>query len=507
MITIKHSHDDFMQADSAAYAILVPQDTAATDSDVAALGNNFFPSLQALFQERGFTGKAGSSVVIPVSSKSKSIRHLIFLGLGKPESSGHFSLEQLRRVLARVVRIAKTHKINEVAVRMLSAKKFNANEQDNAREATIAMYMADYLFDDFKTKSADEMPPSITITLFGGYDDTKAFQEGVRVGTIIARGVNQARHWVDMPPSLLTPVDLSTKAEEIAQKHKLECKIFSEQEIKQMGMGGLAGVSAGSHQDCQLAILEYKTSAKDAPTLAFVGKGITFDSGGLSIKPANAMETMKDDMAGAAAVICTMQVIAELKPNVNIIGITPLAENLPSGTATKPGDIVRFYNGKTAEVRNTDAEGRLILADALSYVVKHYKPDAIVDLATLTGACSYALGPFFAGLMSSHNDLVEKIEHAAHDSGDRVWRLPLDPDYAVAVKSEVADLCNIGNAKYRAGAITAAFFLKSFVDEVPWAHVDIAGPAYDVPDMPYYGSGATGFGVRLLTRLAMNWKK
>lgn len=505
MITIKHSHKDFLQADSAAYAVLLPQDTVTTDEAVAALGNQFFPSLQALFEERRFVGKTGSSVVIPISSKSKTIRHLIFIGLGKEEPSGTFAVEQLRRALARVVRIAKSHKIAEVAVQMLPAPQFGISEQDNAREATIAMYMADYSFDDFKNKAADEMPPSVTITLYGGYQDTKAFQEGVHVGTIIAHGVNQARHWVDMPPSQLTPVHLSTKAREIADKQGLSCKIFNEHEIKQMGMGGLAGVSAGSHQDCQLVILEYKTSRANAPTLAFVGKGITFDSGGLSIKPANAMETMKDDMAGAAAVINTMQIIAQLKPDVNIIALAPLAENLPSGTATKPGDILRFYNGKTAEVRNTDAEGRLILADALSYAVKHYQPDAIVDLATLTGACSYALGPFFAGLMSAHDELVDKIERAAHDSGDRVWRLPLDADYAVAVKSDVADLCNIGNQKYRAGAITAAFFLKSFVDEVPWAHVDIAGPAYDVPDMPYYGSGATGFGVRLLTYLAMEY--
>ncbi len=218
------------------------------------------------------------------------------------------------------------------------------------------------------------------------------------------------------------------------------------------------------------------------------------------------METMKEDMSGAAAVIGAMQVLAQLKPAVNIIGITPLCENMPSGTATKPGDILRFYNGKTAEVKNTDAEGRLILADALSYAVKHFNPDAIIDLATLTGACAYALGPFFSGMISQHQELAQRVQEAARTSGDRVWPLPLDDDYKSAIKSNVADICNIGNPKYKAGAITAGFFLQQFVGDKPWVHLDIAGIAFDVPDISYYSTGATGVGVRLLVDLAMQWK-
>jgi Leucyl aminopeptidase len=271
-------------------------------------------------------------------------------------------------------------------------------------------------------------------------------------------------------------------------------------------MGGLAAVGRGSDQDCQMVILEYKAKRKNAPTIAFVGKGITFDSGGLSIKPALNMETMKDDMSGAAAVITTMEVLAHLKPDVNVVALAPLAENLPSGKATMPGDIVTFYNGKTAEVRNTDAEGRLVLADALSYAVKHYKPDAIIDIATLTGACAYALGPFFTGLMSQHDTLVKDIEISAQRSGDRVWRLPLHDDYQIAIRSDISDMCNIGAPKYMAGAITAAHFLKHFVGQTPWAHLDIAGTAFNVPDLPYYKQGATGVGVRLLVDLAMHWK-
>ena len=253
--------------------------------------------------------------------------------------------------------------------------------------------------------------------------------------------------------------------------------------------------------------MEYKTTKKDAPTIAFVGKGITFDSGGLSLKPANFMEDMKEDMSGAAAVIASMSAIAQLKPEVNVLALTPICENLHSGKATKPGDIIRFYNGKTAEVRNTDAEGRLVLADALAYAVQHYQPDFIIDLATLTGACAYALGPFYSGMMGKHQDYMDKVEQAGERSGDRVWPLPFSDDYKVAIKSNVADICNIGNPKYRAGAITAGFFLSNFVGTTPWVHLDIAGTAFDVPDISYYRSGnATGVGVRLLVELAMHWK-
>jgi leucyl aminopeptidase len=272
-------------------------------------------------------------------------------------------------------------------------------------------------------------------------------------------------------------------------------------------MGGLAGVSRGSDIDCALIILEYKAASQNAPTLCFVGKGITFDSGGLSLKPADYMETMKEDMSGAAAVICAIDALAQLKPDLNIIAIAPTSENLPSGHATKPGDIVTFYNGKTAEIKNTDAEGRLILADALSYAVKHYKPDVIVDLATLTGACSRALGPFYSGLFSEHDDVITCLYDAAKLSGDLLWQLPMGDDYKKAITSTVADICNIGSKQIPAGATTAAHFLQNFVDDIPWAHIDIAGTAFDVPNISYYRSGGTGVGVGLLVALAMNWKK
>jgi len=215
---------------------------------------------------------------------------------------------------------------------------------------------------------------------------------------------------------------------------------------------------------------------------------------------------MKEDMSGAAAVIAAMDALGYLKPDVNIICVAPLAENLPSGKATMPGDIITFYNGKTAEVKNTDAEGRLVLADALAYVEKQYKPDAIVDLATLTGACQYALGPFFCGMMSKSGELIGKIEKASVLSGDRVWNLPFHDDYKPAIKSTVADIANTGSKKYMAGTVTAGFFLSNFVEHTPWLHLDIAGTAFNVPDIPYFRDGATGFGVRLLIEFACAYK-
>ncbi|HLB40259.1 MAG TPA: M17 family metallopeptidase, partial [Candidatus Babeliales bacterium] len=337
--------------------------------------------------------------------------------------------------------------------------------------------------------------------------DIAQLQSALALGLKLGQAVNQTRHWVDLPANKLAPHDLANFAADIAQKQGLKCQIFNAAEAQQLGMGGLVGVGQGAAAEWKLVLLEYRTTVANAPTVAFVGKGIMFDSGGLSIKPANNMETMKDDMSGAAAVISALGLLAELKPAINIVGLAPLAENLPSGTATKPGDIVTFYNGKTAEVKNTDAEGRLVLADALSYAIKNYQLAAIIDLATLTGACAYSLGPFFSGLFSEHEELAARVMAAAEKSGDFVWRLPLTDDYKVAVKAKVADLCNIGAKQYQAGATTAACFLQHFVGDVPWVHLDIAGTAFSVPDIPYYRpESATGVGVRLLVELAMDWR-
>lgn len=465
-----------------------------------------FPEVAAVLEQKEFKGAVGSVVMVPVMSDNALV-YVMIAGVGSRKVTQARLVEHYRRALGAVIRAAIGNTCSTIALMVPDAAILNISVVDLVEQTVSTAFIAGYHFDDFITDTERKEPEELNLTLVVAKVDEAAAKAGVKRGEIIGKAVNKARYWVDLPPTVLTPPELADKAQKIASDNGLKITVFNEEQINQMGMGGLAAVSRGSDLDCRLAILEYSCGKTDVPTLGFVGKGITFDSGGLSLKPASSMETMKEDMAGAAAVISAMEAIAILKPDINIVAITPLAENLPSGNAVKPGDIVRFYNGKTAEIKNTDAEGRLILADALAYAVKHYKLDALVDLATLTGACSHALGPFYCGMLSVHDDVVEKLQQAADKTGDRVWRLPLDDDYKKAIQTPVADMANTGSPKIMAGTITAAFFLKNFVDEVPWVHLDIAGTAFDVPDMPYYRPGATGYGVRLLIELATGWQK
>ncbi len=505
MITISVTKKSLFETPADAYVFFVEEDFTFSP-ELENYTKQSFSQLRALMHERNFTGKALSSLSVPLCGTER-VSYLLFIGLGKTITTT-FDIETLRRAVGVTIRACEQLRISSIAMHVPSASLFGISVEELFKQFTCSAIMAGYHFDLFFTDEASKISRDIAITMVAPEREHEAMQQGITKGTWIGDAVNSARTWVDMPPSILHPAQLAEYARIIAQQHNLQISVFNEKQIIEMGLGGLAGVSRGSDQDSHFVIMEYKTSKKDAPTLACVGKGITFDSGGLSLKAANSMEDMKDDMSGAAAVIASMGAIAQLKPDINVIGVTPICENLPSGKATKPGDILRFYNGKTAEVRNTDAEGRLVLADALSYTVKHYKPDFIIDLATLTGACAYALGPFYSGMMSKDEEFMHRVEQAADRSGDRVWPLPFSDDYKVAIKSNIADICNIGNPKYRAGAITAGFFLSNFVGDTPWVHLDIAGTAYDVPDIPYYRpSGATGVGVRLLVELAMHWKK
>ncbi len=501
-VEIKFSDKPLLSHKSDATLIFLEQNFEFSDQlkEIAAL---YFPTLDEFMQESEFSGKANSVLVVPCSVNKKN-HTLAFVGLGAKNSQAFIPIESYRRALGRAVKTLQSKKLATVTVLLPKAALFNVATEYLVGQTIIIAKMAAYKFDTYITDVERKVNHNLVLTCVHDAESSEV-ERGAQYGMVVAHAVNDVRNWVDLPPAALPPMELADQARAIAQKHGLKITVMTEKEIIAAGMGGIAGVSAGSDQDAHLVIMEYTTKKPGAQTVAFVGKGITFDSGGLSLKPAASMETMKEDMSGAAAVIGAMQALAQLKPEVNIIAVTPLSENLPSGKATKPGDILRFYNGKTAEVKNTDAEGRLVLADALSYTVKHYKPDAIIDLATLTGACAYALGPFFSGLMSQHEEFSNKVKQAADRSGDRVWALPFDNDYKAAIRSDVADICNIGSSKYKAGAITAGFFLQNFVGETPWVHLDIAGTAFDVPDISYYSTGATGVGVRLLVDLAMNW--
>ncbi len=504
MLTFKRADQHILNQDADLYVGYCPLNSIP-EYIIRDFSTLYVP-LADYIKKRNFIGAAGSQLTIAAVHKQKPVM-LMLVGLGSEKKTATDRLENMRRATGSIIRTIEQIKATKAALCMPEHHWLGVNEFELTKELVATAMMAGYHFDQFITDPAHKLTQNCEIILCAPALLHDQMAVGIEFGQRIGHAVNQARQWCDLPADILTPTILADHAARIAKVHNLKATIYDEATVKKMGMGGLAGVSAGSAQECRFVALEYKTEHKDAPTIVLTGKGVTFDSGGISIKPASRMDEMKDDMAGAAAVISTMEAIAHLKPGVNVIGITPIAENMPSGTAIKPGDIITFYNGKTAEVKNTDAEGRLILADALSYAVKHYKPDALVNIATLTGSCAAALGPFFAGMMSTHDDLVEKLTHASQRSGDRLWRLPFHDDYKKAIRSSVADICNIGNETYRAGAITAGFFLQNFVEETPWVHLDVAGTSFNVPDMSYYRPGATGFGVRLFIDFLMHFEK
>jgi leucyl aminopeptidase len=331
-----------------------------------------------------------------------------------------------------------------------------------------------------------------------------ALEAGAKAGQAIAQAVMFARNLVNQPPNYLFPADLAEAARKMAEAAGIGVQILEEAELRKLDMGALLGVTQGSDAPCKFVILDYKPAGtEEQAPLIFVGKGVTFDTGGISIKPSEKMDEMKSDMGGAAAVIGALQAIATLGLSRRVIGITPLVENMPDGKAYRPGDVLRASNGKTIEVISTDAEGRLILADALVYAGR-YKPAAVVDLATLTGACVVALGEdVAAGMFGTDDALKQRLMGASGTSGERLWPMPLWEDYKDRIKSDTADMKNSGG-RY-GGVGTSAWFLREFAEGYPWAHLDIAPMALSERDRPYMPKGATGFGVRLLVQLARDW--
>jgi len=344
------------------------------------------------------------------------------------------------------------------------------------------------------------------LVLVGERAGGAAIDHAIEAGSTLAEAANFARSLAYEPGNLMTPTDLARKAREMAEREGLKCEVLGEDEMKRLGMGALLAVSRGSEEPAQLIVITYEPEgeppgANDVGPIALVGKGITFDSGGISIKPADKMEEMKYDMGGGAAVIGAMQAIARLKPAARVMGLIPAAENLPSGRAVKPGDIVRSLSGKTIEVVNTDAEGRLVLCDAITYAISR-GAQVVVDAATLTGACVVALGEVRAGAMGTDQRLIDELINAGEQCGERLWQLPLDDDYGELIRSDIADIKNVGNRT--AGSITGGWFLRHFVGELPWAHLDIAGTAWTEHEKPYMSRGATGFGVRLMANFVLN---
>jgi leucyl aminopeptidase len=414
----------------------------------------------------------------------------LVVGLGKREE-----IDAERARVAAALAAQQAAKLDATSVAWLLPE--SEDDEAIAEGLVTGTILGSYRFDRFISADPDDPAPAAIESLqLLAPENVAGAAEAARV---CAEAQNRARDLQSLPSNVATPSFLAARAEEIAAGHEaVAVETFGREQIAAKGMGGIVAVSQGGAEEPKLIVLRYAGGGA-GPTLGLVGKGVTFDTGGISIKPSAGMHEMKMDMSGAAAVLEAVAAIAELGLALDLIAVVPSTENMPSGTAVKPGDVITQYNGKTVEVNNTDAEGRLILADALAYAVE-LGAERIVDLATLTGAVLIALGSTYAAVISNDDELATEVEDAGETTGELVWRLPLHPEFKALMKGTVADLSNLAS-KRKAGTITAAAFLQEFVGDTPWAHVDIAGTAWDV-GREYTGSDASGFGVRLLVQLA-----
>lgn len=452
-----------------------------------------------------FTGKLGGEILIPATGASKTPQVLL-LGLGKGADIKAVAVQKAAAAAAAQARKVGAERVGIVVADGLGK---GLSDADFSQALAEGFVLGSYEYRKFKTGNDEEGPAGkvreVICYVGGGAAAAKAWNAGLDTGGAVARGVNVARDLSNAPGNDVTPVKMAQEAQRIAKLGKMTCKVLGPVEVKKEKMGGVIAVSQGSDQPPRVAILEYKGSKKKAEApIVIVGKGITFDSGGISLKPAPAMDEMKHDMSGAAAVLGLFDALRDLKPKCNVVGIIACAENMPSGKAYRPGDVVKTRSGKTVEILNTDAEGRMVLCDALDYA-KNYKPKAIIDLATLTGACVIALGDAAAGLMGNDDKLKDALVAAGTESGERVWPMPLFEDYTEQIKSSIADIKNVGGRE--AGSLTAGAFLQQFVDEkTPWAHLDIAGTAWTTKPKGLFKKGATGFGVRILANYLATMK-
>ena len=463
-------------------------------------------SMEQAWKSGDFTGKKGQTFLwYPAASKKGfAADRVLAVGLGKAAENEDDCREQFR--VAAGTAAIKAAGLKVKTLMAVLPEKTGLEDADLAESMSEGLILGNYRFDKYKTNAKDDDKNSRVDCFFlqdGGLNHGKV-RRGMKLGKLAAEAGCLARDMANEPGNGWTPARFAEFGKKMASRSGIKCRIIDKSGMKKLGMGGILGVNQGSALPPKLVILKYLGSKK-GPTLMLVGKGLTFDSGGISLKPAAGMEDMKYDMCGGAAVICAMQVIAAEKPKgINVVALVPATENLSGAAAIKPGDIITHFGGKTSEVINTDAEGRLILADALAYGIKTYKPDAVVDLATLTGAVIVGLGHHRTGLLSNDDSLVKEILAAGDRAGEPLWRLPLGPEYSKQIESKVADIRNIGGKG--AGTITAAAYLQEFVGDTPWAHLDIAGTAWNFTEKSYVPKGPSGIAVRILLNLVRNWE-
>lgn len=445
-----------------------------------------------VIQKEKFKGKLNEIYVLPTFGKIPADKVLI-VGLGKSEE---FNLNKIREVSAKVIKKVKSLKAEKICTILHGAGNAGFDAFDCAQMIAEGALIGDYEFKKYKSIENDEKnnKKEIEFLEIVEFDASKLekIKDGLQKGKIIADALNFARNLINEPPCETTPTKL---AEVASSLEEIECKIFEKEEIEKMEMGAFLAVAKGSSKSPKFIHMTYKPSGESKKKIALVGKGITFDSGGLDLKPASSMRYMKDDMSGSAITLAVMKALPLLKPDVEVHGIIAACENMPGCEAYKPGDILKAKNGKTIEVDNTDAEGRLTLADALCFATEQ-KVDEIIDIATLTGACMVALGQVACGIMGNNQELIDKLINSAEKGGERFWQLPLFDEYKDDIKSDIADMKNAGS-RY-AGASTAGIFLKEYVGKTNWAHIDIAGPAYLEKEYKELSKGPSAAGLRAL---------
>jgi len=442
-----------------------------------------------------FKGKSGSALDILAPEGLKASR-LIVVGAGKLSAVKDNDFLKLGGAAAGKLRAGNG------AATVIAELPTGAMTPDQAAAVASGMRLRAYKFDRYKTRKKDGEEAALNADISLAVDDVAAARKAFAPDAHIVDGVIMARELVNEPPNVLYPAEFARRASRL-KKLGVDVEVLDVKAMTKLGMGALLGVAQGSTRPGRAVIMHWNGGKRGDQPVAFVGKGVCFDTGGISIKPAGSMEDMKGDMGGAACVVGLMHALAARKAKVNAVGAIGLVENMPDGNAQRPGDIVTSMSGQTIEIINTDAEGRLVLADVLWYVAKKFKPKFMVDLATLTGAIMVALGTEYAGLFSNNDELAERLTKVGLATGERVWRMPLGPEYDKQIDSQFADMKNTGTRN--GGSITAAQFLQRFVDDTPWAHLDIAGTAMGAPKSDINQSWASGFGVRLLERLVADY--
>ncbi|MBL0319986.1 MAG: leucyl aminopeptidase [Alphaproteobacteria bacterium] len=442
-----------------------------------------------------FKGKLGHTLSV-YTPGDMGIDRIVVLGVGKPKTITEIEAQNVGGKLYAMLNSVHVKHATVIIDESFGAKLSDA---DIAADIGYGVLLRSYRFDKYQTKDLKDKAPSLAklaIQLKSQQKATEAYAEKAKV----AEGIFLARDVVTEPPNILYPESYAERCVEELSGLGIKVTVLTPKEMKKLNMGALLGVGQGSVRESRMVIMEYHGAAKSKKPIAFVGKGVTFDTGGISIKPANGMEDMKYDMGGSAAVVGLMKALAGRKAKVNAIGVIGLVENMPDGNAQRPSDVVNTMSGQTVEVLNTDAEGRLVLADALWYTQEKFKPQFMINLATLTGAIVVALGEEYAGLFSNNDKLSKQLTEVGEVTGEKLWRFPLHANYDKMINSDIADIKNISDGR-GAGSITAAQFLQRFVNDVPWAHLDIAGTAWTKKPQDTTPKGAVGFGVRLLNRL------